>query len=527
MGKRPNFLYIITDQHRADWLGCMGHPVVKTPNIDELAARGTAFEEFHVASPVCMPNRATLLTGRMPSTHGLRYNGCVLSNNANTFVDVLREGGYATSAIGKSHLQPFSGMELPVRKSASGLPQPVIEAWKAMPGNYDGEQPKTYAGAQPAKLPKPYYGYDHVEMVTRHGDRTGGHYEQWFKANAPNWKELWDDANQLPHDYVCPQAFRTPVPEELYPTTWIADRAIEYIKTRKGEDEPFFSFVSFPDPHHPFNPPGKYWDMYKPEQFTVSLPYSTHRNPTQPMAFAKSVHDNNLKPEHPYITFYGQDRAICEAMALTAGMITMIDDQIGRILDALREAGLDDNTIVVFNSDHGDQMGDFNMLLKGPVPSRAVTRVPFIWSDLRQKENQHRNRHTKALASTLDIGATILEQAGFEPYNGMQGRSFGKILSGEADDHRQEVLIEYNAAHPQLGMRAPARVRCLLTHQWRYTLYPGENWGELYDLGNDPGETNNLWDNPDYSTKRTELAERLAAQMAQMMDTSPRANRMA
>ncbi|MDV3050707.1 MAG: sulfatase-like hydrolase/transferase, partial [Planktomarina sp.] len=95
--EKPNFLFIITDQQRADWLGCMGHPVVRTPNIDSIAAEGTAFEDFHVALPVCAPNRASLMTGRMPSVNGLRYNGCALPRRANTFVDVLSAGGYRTA----------------------------------------------------------------------------------------------------------------------------------------------------------------------------------------------------------------------------------------------------------------------------------------------------------------------------------------------------------------------------------------------------------------------------------------------
>ena len=108
MTKRPNFLFFITDQQRADWLGCYGHPVLKTPNIDAIADQGVRFENFYTASPVCMPNRASLLTGRYPSLHGLRYNGCILPENAVTFVDLLGDTGYHTAAIGKSHLQPLT-----------------------------------------------------------------------------------------------------------------------------------------------------------------------------------------------------------------------------------------------------------------------------------------------------------------------------------------------------------------------------------------------------------------------------------
>ncbi|MEM7258895.1 MAG: sulfatase-like hydrolase/transferase, partial [Pseudomonadota bacterium] len=108
MTDRPNFLFLCTDQQRADWLGCYGHPVLQTPHIDSVAAIGTCFTDFHVATPVCMPNRATLMTGRYPSVHGLRYNGCFLPEHATTFIEVLSKVGYQTASIGKSHLQPFT-----------------------------------------------------------------------------------------------------------------------------------------------------------------------------------------------------------------------------------------------------------------------------------------------------------------------------------------------------------------------------------------------------------------------------------
>ena len=127
MTDRPNFLFLITDQQRSDWLGCYGHPVVRTPHIDALAAEGTRFADFHVAAPICMPNRASLMTGRMPSLHGLRYNGCNLPLSANTFVDVLAAGGYDTAAIGKSHLQTFTNAPALHRPDPDDMPPRPIE----------------------------------------------------------------------------------------------------------------------------------------------------------------------------------------------------------------------------------------------------------------------------------------------------------------------------------------------------------------------------------------------------------------
>lgn len=520
MTKRPNFLFLITDQQRADWLGCYGHPVLKTPNIDSIAARGTRFDNFHTASPVCMPNRASLLTGRYPSLHGLRYNGCVLPADANTFVDVLADAGYHTAAIGKSHLQPFTGMA-PMGKSAKDV-HATPEAWKTDRIAHYAEEPEHYQTADRYEIKTPYYGYQHVDMVTSHGDRCGGHYGQWFRETAMDWEALHDPANELAHNYSCPQAYRTPVPENLYPTAFIRDRAIDYLTSRARQDAPFFAFVSFPDPHHPFNPPGKYWDMYSPDDFDVPLPYSAHKNPTPPMQW---LHDN-WKDEGgqttPQTAMMLDERQIKEAMALTAGMMACVDDAVGDILASLEDTGLMENTVIFYNSDHGDYMGDFNMLLKGALPFRGITRVPFIWSDPALREQAR----TDALCSTVDLAATILDRAGLEPFNGNQGQSFLPATRGRAGP-RDEALIEYNDSGKRLGLKNPARVRALVTRAWRYTMYRDHPWGELYDLKNDPNETENLWDSADHREIRAHLSERLNHHLIAQMDESPLSDRIA
>ncbi len=518
MAKRPNFLFFITDQQRADWLGCSGHPVLKTPNIDSIAARGTRFENFHAASPICMPNRASLLTGRYPSLHGLRYNGCVLPENANTFVDVLAGSGYHTAAIGKSHLQPFTGMP-PMARDATAENG---EAWRITRPETYAEEPPHYEGEHRYDIKKPYYGYQHVDMVTSHGDRCGGHYGQWFRQNAPDWKALHDPANELAHNYSCPQAYRTPIPEDLYPTAYIRDRTIDYLTSRADKDAPFFAFVSFPDPHHPFNPPGKYWDMYNPDDFDLPLPYEAHQNPPPPLQW---LHDNwkdGTGQMTPQTAMMVNDQQIKEAMALSAGMMACIDDAVGDVLGALEDAGLSDDTVICYNSDHGDYMGDFNMILKGAMPFRSITRVPFIWSDPAAEASAT----SDALCSTVDLAATILERAGLQPFNGNQGQSFLKATHGE-DGPRSEALIEYNDGGKRLGFESPARVRALVTAEWRYTVYLDQDWGELYDLTKDPGETHNLWESPAHKDIRAEMAERLNHHLIAQMDESPLSDRIA
>ena len=521
MSTRPNFLFLITDQQRADWLGCYGHPVVRTPNIDNLARHGTKFTDFHIASPVCMPNRASLMTGRMPTLHGLRYNGCHLPTSANTFVDVLASAGYHTATLGKSLLQPFTSDPALHLPDPAGLHErPIDEAWKNR-SDISAEDSKNYQSDNVFQVETPYFGFQQVEIASHHGDQCGAHYEQWFKSQRSDWQSLWNKDNQLPHNYSCPQAYRTPVPEELYPTTWVADRAINYLNDQSQEENPFFAYVSFPDPHHPFNPPGKYWDMYSPDDFDISLPFESHQNPPPPLQFMEQDYRNGGKQLTLQTAMRQGDQQLREAMALTAGMVTMIDDQVGRIIETLKTNGQYDNTVIIYNSDHGDYMGDFGLLLKGALPFRSITQVPMIWSDPRDRKAQE----TDTLASTIDIGPSILDRAGLTPYRGTQGYSFLNAMND--GNHRDELLIEFNDGAARLGFEKPARVRTLRSKAWRYSVYADEDWGELYDLKNDPNETNNLWHSKDHSDIRGELALRLNHHLVRQMDESPRSVRIA
>jgi arylsulfatase A-like enzyme len=519
--RRPNFLFFITDQHRADYLGCAGHPIVKTPHIDSIAARGTRFDNFHVATPVCMPNRASLLTGRYPSAHGLRYNGCDLSYRASTFTEVLRLAGYRTASIGKSHVQPMTEhpAEPRVDPAALGL---IQEAWSGDGEDYDNETPERYRGNELYRFKLPYYGYDHVDMVTGHGQQCDGHYAQWLRAKSTQAEAWRDPKNQLAHNYICPQAVRTPIPEELYPTAFVRDRAVDFLDGVKNEDQPFFAFVSFPDPHHPFTPPGRYWDMYDPAEFSVRLPYEAHRNPPPHMRWLHTRWQEGKRNAGSQEAFMASERELKEAMALSCGMITMVDDAIGAVLEALERSGRADDTVIIFNSDHGDYLGDYNLLLKGGIMLRSINNVSFIWSDPQDRTA----RVSHALSSTVDLAPTLIERAGLKPYFGIQGRSLIGNLDG-SDRLRDRLVIEHQDNTTRMGFSSPCFVRTLLTGQHRLTLYKGESWGELYDHAADPDESHNLWDNAAHAGLRARLVEALAHEMMETVDQSPRARRRA
>jgi arylsulfatase A-like enzyme len=519
--KRPNFLFFITDQHRADYLGCAGHPIVRTPHIDSIAAGGTRFDNFHVATPVCMPNRASLLTGRYPSVHGLRYNGCDLSYRASTFTQVLQAGGYRTALIGKSHVQPMTDHppEARVDPAALGL---IQEAWRDDGEDYDNETPSRYRGNDLYQFKLPYYGYAHVDMVTGHGDQCSGHYEQWLRAQSPQAEAWRDSRNQLPHNYRCPQAVRTPIPEDLYPTAFVRDRAIDFLDGVKGDDQPFFAFVSFPDPHHPFTPPGRYWDMYDPADFKAPHPYEAHRNPIPPMRWLHERWKDGKRVAGAQEAFMADEGEIREAMALSCGMISMVDDAIGGVLAALQRSGRADDTVIVFNSDHGDYLGDCSLLLKGAIMRRSTNNVAFIWSDPQERTG----RVSHALTSTIDLAPTIIERAGLKPYFGIQGKSLLRNLNG-SEGLRDGLVIEHQDNMTRMGFSEPAVVRTLITGTHRLTVYQGEEWGELYDHQSDPAELHNLWDHPAHSETRSGLLETLVQNMIKNVDQSPRARRRA
>jgi len=528
MSEQPNFLLFITDQHRADYLGCYGHPVLKTPHIDSIAARGTRFENFYVATPVCMPNRATLMTGRMPSVHGVRGNGNPLSRRSNTFVDALRAGGYATALVGKSHLQNFTGhgpilKRPPPREGDRVLDAEFAEALKpiADDGPYDQELPSRWSLGRDFAMRLPFYGFEHVDLCTGHGDQVGGHYYVWLKSQRPDADALRDPKNQLAHDYACPQAIRTAVPEELYPTRYIAEKACKWMDDYAGakRSDPFFLMVSFPDPHHPFTPPGRYWSMYRPDD--MALPPSFHagnRPLARPVAWALAQREKGEAEIAGQAAFAIDEREAREAMALSCGMIAMIDDAIGRVLTRLAASGLSGDTIVIVTTDHGDFLGDHRLLLKGPAHYEGITHVPFIWAE----PGERPARRSGVLSGTLDIAPTILDRARIAPYNGMQGESLLPAVNGHAiAATRDSMVIEDDQQRATLGFASPPRLRTLITERYRITIAQGDSWGELYDRQNDPHEMENLFDDAAHRAVRAELMERLAYREMELADRSP------
>lgn len=521
MSDRPSYILFVTDQQRYDHLGCNGHPVLQTPNIDEMASEGVCLDRFYVASPVCMPNRASLMTCRMPSSHGVRSLGVPLSHDNVTFVELLRAAGYDTALIGKSHLQNVSGwdtqIEPPAQREGYVTPPPGLA--EAVRADLDGAayqyESQDFWKQDNPKVPTPFYGFDHYDSVLRHGTMNGGDYFEWLRREAPEVLPLRGRDNQFAHDYSVPQAIRTKVPEDFYSTAYIAQQAAAWLEARRDTTTPFFLMVSFPDPHHPFNPPGKYWDMYKPDDMPVPVAYSA--NDWDPPDYVRiATRDRANDPSAGQNAGYSvavSQREAQEARALTCGMITMIDDAVGRVRGAAKDTGIADSAVQIFTSDHGDHLGDHRLLFKGAEQYDSLTHVPFIWADPAGVKGER----SSEIAQTHDIGTTILEHARIDASVGMQGAVM-KVAGG---DGREAAHIQYETQRTQEAFGTRPRVHSIVHDRWRLSMYLGKCPNELFDLEDDPDEMSNLWDSPDHSAIKADLIERLAEMEIAVADRVP------
>jgi len=516
--KRPNFIIFMTDQQRADHLGCYGNSVVKTPNIDSIAARGVRFDKFYVSNPVCQPNRACLATGQLSSVNGARHNGIAMSLDSVTYADVLRSSGYKTGLIGKAHFQNVSPLPPPLRETTGEGIEPDEEMRRARRDQRSGdaykcEIRKLWAENPDRKLPMPYYGFDHVRLCIGHGDQVEGHYSGWLRDKLGGNPDPRGPQNALDDkaDHE-PQVWATAVPEELYPTRYIEEEAISFLN-QTDDETPFALVVSFPDPHHPFTPPGRFRTMYKPSDVAIpesfNSPVSERGDITSNTRATYKMGDDN---PHAYWPFHPTEEHLRKMIALNYGSISFVDEAIGNILTKLDKTGKAQDTILCFMSDHGDYMGDHGTVLKQGLHYNGVIRVPFIWSDPRAANDQSK---TDLQGSAIDFAPTVLQRAGLKVPIGMQG-----VDLFAADTENRPVLIEDQGTQIYVHGDSQCAIISVVHDGWRISLFEGEDIGELFDLNNDPIEMNNLWAEPNMAAKKFDMLYILALQQLKLRDRS-------
>lgn len=425
---KPNLLLIMCDQLRADALGCYGNVSVKTPNIDRLAKRGVTFNRAYSQTPVCMPARHGLLSGLHPFQLGLLENGTMTQDIAHPLPALIRSRGYATFAVGKMHFDPV----------------------------------------------REHYGFDRMllsEEIPEHIQDDD--FLQFLQSSG--FGHVAEPHGKRSENYYVPQV--SPLPEELHTTAWTAAQTCDII--RKNRNRPFFIFTSFIKPHPPFDPCPPYNSMYQADQLPSPVRAERERQPDDYLIRVQNDYKvngiDNLTPEW--------EAKIREAYY---GCVTQIDTQVGTILDTLRDCQLQDNTLIVFTSDHGELLGDHYAYGKRSF-YEASTRIPLIIS---HPASLPMGESLDQLAILQDVYGTLLTGAGTSIPAGSCARDLLSSANDSGVSGREEVCGEIG--------RGPAMKMMLRWGDFKYIYHVNGGVDTLFDLEKDPNELHNVAeDQPD------------------------------
>lgn len=448
--QKPNLLFITTDMQRKDTLGAYGNRLIQTPHIDALAKEGLVFDNAFVNSPVCMPSRASLFTGKYPSAHGVRWNAGGLSAREVTFTRLLQQNGYETAAFGKMHWGD--------NRAEMGLDQyNLTHPMEASPGNV------TYAEHLRER------GLDKHPSVWQH----------------PNFAEKFG-------------AVASHLSAEDHLDGFIGSETVNYLHGR-DRSKPFFCWCSFDGPHLPLDPSEPWNHLYNVAE--MPLPPSDKDEldgkPPEQKAFQQNTNRGNGLGD--YRTLVEHPDNMKSFIAHYWGKISMIDHFVGQILEALEQTGDKKDTVIFFLTDHGDFVGHHGLLFKNAFFYDDLVNIPLIIS----WPKQWTSRRIDEFVEEIDLPATLLELAGISPPQAMQGRSLLPLITGNPADGRGRDAVYAEAVD----------LRMIRTKEWKLVHYRGKPYGELYNLANDPQERVNLYDRQEYTAIRTELMKKLIDHM--------------
>ncbi len=496
---KRNILLITTDQMRFDALGCNGGKIARTPVIDRLAREGINYQRAHNQNVVCMPARATIMTGQHVSTHGVWMNGVALPEDTPTIAHWLKDHGYETALLGKAHFEPWLG-------------DPAIFFENRMAAeNNTG----------------PHRGFDHMELAN-HFFEGHSHYDHFMTHHYPELKDRFypmvtaRGQNTLGGGATqAIQVWPSDIPRDLYHTDWVADRTLDWLGQRQDQD-PWFCWMSFPDPHHPWDPPAS--ETHRVNWRDVPLPslYSADPTKRQALLATKPKHWlgyyegtlwSNLESPRDFIPRDMTPDQIREINAMNHIENELIDEACGRVFDWLRAKGWYDNTDIIFTTDHGEFQGDYGLLFKGPYHVDALMRLPMIWRPA---------THTQTPAALvtlpvghLDLASTFCEIAGLEPPAWVEGQTLPKSDAQAETQQRTSVLTEWYSVHGEVNLHLKSiyhKSGWLCTVYEKSSLYEGSE-GELYNMHSDPEQRVNLWSDPIHRGTRDELISALYAKL--------------
>jgi arylsulfatase A-like enzyme len=524
--RKRNILFITSDQQRYDSLGCNGGTVARTPVVDRLAAEGINYRRAYNQNTVCMPARSTMLTGQYVRTHGVVANGIPLPVDAPSIAQYLHDkAGYRTALLGKAHFEPNFDPQRQFEENAR-VARGDIGPWRG----FERSEQALHAAA--------YRGHPIA------------HYGRWLKANHPEHLESFAGLLQgTPGgDTGAPETKNNPIPREWYHTDWVADLTVDWLRSL-GTGEPWFCWMSFPDPHHPWDPPASelprvpWQDLDLPPGHPGSdeeIRRVLARKPAHWLAYWNGAFSNMEGGPASFVPSKLSDDQIREVNAKVHVMNELIDEACGRVLQTVGERGWLDDTDVVFTTDHGELQGDFGLLYKGPYHTDALMRLPFVWRPAPSAGV------TPAVVNDpvgqVDLAPTFCAIAGIDPAPFMQGRA---LPTADGEPGRERALCEWDSQFPGYGMH----LRSVYRDGWLCTVYEPstagqpngleETWGddvltpcpivyaqtetgpggigiatgELYNLDDDPYQFENLWDSAAHRAQRVDLVADLYASL--------------
>lgn len=458
---RGNVLFITADQWRGDCLSALGHPVLRTPHLDALAAEGTLFKRHFANASPCGPSRASIHTGLYARRHGVWHNAAPLSFHLDNWALRMRKQnirpvlfGYTDTALPNGRVVALPGLDTIVAPGAAGKSVANPQAWTA------------WLRRKGYPIPA-----DPVDLYTARGQGNG---------NAPR-----------------PLA----VPAQLHDTWFMVDEVLDYIdqhRTERSEQSNWCIHLSLLRPHPPWVAPAPYNSLYPPDEMPP---------------FARAVNVDDEAAEHPYLTSLlrrtthraPEDKRIRRWQAAYYGLMTEVDDNLGRLFKALKDAGEWSRTLVVFTSDHGEQMGDHWLVGKSGFFDQSYS-VPLIVHDPSTSANASRGEMVNALTESVDIMPTLLDWLGLDVPAQCDGRSLLPLLhGGEAPvGWRRRAHWEF-----ALGTSQP-QGHLTVARGERFKLVRFPTWPPLlYDIEKDPAESTNLAVRADFRDILEEESARL------------------
>jgi arylsulfatase len=452
MADQPNIIFIITDQQRYDTIAALGYDYVDTPNLDRMVREGVHFTQCHVTAASCAPARASLFKGYYPHTTGILKNA---DSWTRSWIELLNDAGYHCTNIGKMHTWPFH--------ASVGFDE-----------RYVVENKDRYLEGR--------YYYDEWDKALR--------FRGLVKQQRVQYRERDDYRESL-------GAFEWLLPEDAHPDVFVGDMATHWINNYP-KSEPLFLQIGFPGPHPPYDPTPEYANRYMDRELPL-LEVTEEELENQPAAF-KGLRVHNVEIDHDSVVHQlnPSQEARHRQRAFYMANVTMIDDKVGEIMEALKTQGYLENSVVIFTSDHGDCLTDHGHSQKWTMYD-TITRVPLIvWSPGRYDAN----KVVDSLVQQMDLGPAILELAGCEVPATLEAES---LLPGLTDDEfagREYVYAEQAKDNILTDTEFMTMVR---SKDWKLVHFLDELDGQLFDLQNDPDEIKNLWNDDAFIEKKSEM----------------------